>query len=350
MVRVLVVDDSSVVRELLTFILNSDPDIEVVRAVGDGQAALDVIPSLRPDVITMDIHMPGMNGYHTTRTIMETCPTPIVVVSGSSGADDMDKTFRALEAGALVVVGRPPGLGHPGFLEAAAQLVQTVKSMAEVRVVRRWPRRPGDATTVPLRADVSAVAHRVVRVVIIGASTGGPVALQALLNALPRAFPVPILIVQHIAPGFVQGFCEWLSHSTERPVLVAAHGARMLPEHVYVAPDGHHMGVDADHRITISPRQSEGGLCPSVAHLFQSAAAVYGKHAAAVLLTGMGKDGAAELKLLKNAGAATFAQDEETAVIHGMPGEAIRLEAAMYIMPVERIAATLAAMVAGHRG
>lgn len=345
MIRVLIVDDSAVVRELLIFILNSDPDIQVIGAVGDGEEAMKVVPEVRPDVITMDVHMPGINGFETTRRIMETYPTPIVIVSGSLNTYEVEATFHAIEAGALLMVTRPPGLGHPGFDEAAAQLIRAVKAMSEVKVVRRWPRvRPAGGAATHLPAASGLLRERI-SVVAIGASTGGPMVLQTILAALPKDFPVPLLIVQHMSPGFVSGFADWLSHTCNRPVLVAADGTKLMSGHVYIAPDGYNMGIKRIGEISLTRCKPANGLCPSVAHLFETVASAYGKNAAGVLLTGMGMDGAKGLKQMRDNGAITLAQNEESSVIHGMPGEAIRLGAALHILNPEQIAAALAAMV-----
>ena len=175
----------------------------------------------------------------------------------------------------------------------------------------------------------------------IGASTGGPPVLQTILAALPKDFPVPLLIVQHIAPGFVAGLVEWLNQTTGLKVHVAAYGVQPLPGHVYLAPDDFHMGIRAGGEIALSREQPENGLRPAVAHLFRSLADVCGPRAVGVLLTGMGKDGALELKKLKDCGAFTIAQDRETSVVHGMPGEAISLGAAVRVLPADKIAAAL---------
>ncbi len=339
MIKVLVVEDSPVVREFLVHILNSDPDIHVVGTANDGEDALDAVRRKQPDVITMDIHMPRMNGIEATRRIMETQPTPIVIVSGSQDTREVATTFDAVDAGALAVLRRPAGIGHPDYEATVRELVQTVKLMSEVKVVRRWLRRAA-AVSRPGETGLKRAAARV-RVIAIGASTGGPPALQAILAALPKDLPVPILIVQHMAAGFVRGFADWLAHSTGLPVHVAADGESILPGHVYVAPDEFQMKVENGGRIALAKDPPENGLRPSVSYLFRSVAAVYGGDAVAGLLTGMGCDGAEELKQLKDRGAVTFAQDKDSSVVHGMPGEAIKLDAAMLVLPPEKIAATL---------
>jgi two-component system chemotaxis response regulator CheB len=344
-IKVLVVEDSPVVREFLVHILGSDPAILVIGTASNGEESLVAVKRQKPDVITMDIHMPKVDGFEATRRIMETHPTPIVIVSGSSSTQEVATTFRAMEAGALAVVPRPQGIGHPEYETTAQELVQTVKLMAEVKVVRRWPRPAPKPTVLPaVQVEVKRAAAEI-QVVAVGASTGGPVALQTILSGLPKDFPVPVLIVQHMTPGFVRGFTEWLSQSCGFPVHVAAHGDPLLPGHAYVAPDAVQMGVGKEPRIVLSQEVSENGLRPSVSHLFRSVAAVFGRSAVGVLLTGMGRDGAEELKLMKDRGALTIAQDQESAVVHGMPGEAIKLDAATYVLPPERIAAALVSLV-----
>ncbi|MPZ43663.1 MAG: response regulator, partial [Betaproteobacteria bacterium] len=295
---------------------------------------------LRPDVITMDVHMPKIDGVEATRRIMQTDPRPIVIVSGSSAFGEVSQAFAALEAGALAALPRPEGLGHEGHERSARELVQTVKAMAEVKLVRRWPRREPGAAPALAREPGGGPP-----VVAIGASTGGPPALHEILAALPAGFPAAVLIVQHIAPGFVQGFAEWLAQSCSLRVGVARHGEPIAGGRVYIAPDGHQMAVAAGGKIVLTPCPGNAALCPSVSHLFASVARVYGHRAVAGLLSGMGRDGADELRLMKDCGAATFAQDKESSTVHGMPGEAIRLGAARYVLPPEGIAPVLVALM-----
>jgi two-component system chemotaxis response regulator CheB len=347
MIKALVVEDSPVVRELLVHILNADPQVQVVAAACDGQKALEAVASLKPDVITMDINMPLMNGFEATRRIMETWPTPIVIVSGSWDLREVETTFQALDAGALAALPRPRGIGHPEHASSARELVQTVKLMSEVRVVRRRPRaQNGEAAPSP-PLPVSArpkPQEAEIQVVAIGASTGGPPVLMAVLSRLPKDFPVPIVVVQHMAAGFIQGFAEWLQHATGRPVQLAAQNERLLPSHVYVAPDSFQMKVTMGGRICLASDGPENGVCPSVSCLFRSVVEAYGSRAAGVLLTGMGRDGAEELKLMKERGAVTIAQDKESSVVFGMPGEAVKLDAATYVLSPNQIAAVLVSL------
>ena len=339
-IKVLIVEDSAVVRQLLVHLLGSDPSIRVVGTAHDGEEALALVARERPDVITMDIHMPRLDGLEATRRIMQSHPTPIVVVSGSSDPDETATTFRAIEAGALALVPRPVAIEHPDHVATARELVQTVKLMSEVRVVRRWPRGP---RAVDRRAPATTVfsAKTEVRIVALGASTGGPPILQTILSGLPRDFPAAVVIVQHMAAGFVEGFVSWLGQTSAMPVHVPRQGEALLPGHAYVAPDGRQMQVERGNRIRLTADPPENSHRPSVSTLFRSVAEVYGPLAAAGLLTGMGRDGADELKVLRDKGAITFAQDPASSVVYGMPGEAVRLEAAMYVLSPEGIAAAL---------
>ena len=340
MVKVLIVDDSASVRMFLRDLLASDPDIEVIGTAADGDEAVETVERLNPDVVTMDIYMPRMNGLLATRRIMETHPVPIIVVSGDLDAEEVASTFHALEAGAVTALQRPRGPGHPDHEREAGAFVQTVKLMAEVKVVKRWPRRdkPFSLPLAPRRMMVAAP----LKAVAIGASTGGPMALQTILAGLQRDFPLPILIVQHMAVGFTKGFAEWLNLTSALSVKTAANGERLLPGHAYVAPDGFHMVVAEDGAtIELKNTPPENGLRPSVSALFRSVAQVFGPQAIGVLLTGMGSDGARELKRLRDAGAVTIVQDRESSVIHGMPGEALKLEAATHTLPPDRIVTAL---------
>lgn len=341
-INVLVVEDSPVAQLLVVHILNSDPLLQVMGTANNGEEALEFLKRNKPDVIVMDIHMSGMDGFETTRRIMETQPTPIVVCSASLNPAEVALTFRAMEAGAVALVAKPVGLGHGEYEAMAAKLVETVKLMSEIRVVKRWPRSRSTGAGAVAPAVPAAKPGAALKVAAIGASTGGPPVLQTILAGLPRDFSMPILVVQHIAAGFLPGLVDWLAQSTRFPVRIAAHGEALLSGHAYLAPDGCHMGISPSGRILLNEQAPDNGLRPSVAHLFRSVTEVCGAGAVAVLLTGMGKDGAEELKTLRNLGAVTIAQDRESSVVYGMPGEAIHLEAATYVLNPERIAVLLA--------
>ena len=347
-IRILVVEDSPVVCEFLTHILNLVPNFQVVGVAHDGEHAVAMAKECGPDIITMDIHMPRMDGFEATRRIMETCAKPIVIVSGSSTVNESVTACRALGAGALAVIARPYGFGHPEFASSTEKLVETLRTMADVKVVRRWAQRgpaPPNARPGGL-APPSALAPacHAPRLVAIGASTGGPAAIATILSALSRDMHFPIAVVQHICLGFTKAFCEWLGETTNMPVHVGTDGEQMLNGHVYVAPGEFHMGVCGLCRVKLDTAPPENGLKPSVAHLFRSVAAAFGDNAAAILLTGMGSDGSAELKLVRDQGGLTIAQDEASSVVHGMPGEAIRMNAAMHVLSPEAIGTVLRGM------
>jgi len=350
-INVLVVDDSAVGRLYLVHILESDPQVRVIATVNDGQAALDFLATQTPDVVLMDIHMPNMDGFEATRRIMETRAVPIVICTASTSAKEIATTLRVLEAGAVACVEKPLGSGHPEAEATAAHLLQTVKLMSEVKVVRRWARpRLLVPSAAPFLVTDRRELAREIAVIGIGTSTGGPPVLQTILAGLSKDFPVPILIVQHIAQGFLPGLAEWLSQTTGFQIHIAAYGVTMLPGHVYLAPDNFQMGVTAGGRILLTKEEPENGLRPAVSYLFRSLAEVCGPRAVGVLLTGMGTDGAAELKQMSDAGAVTIAQDRESSVVHGMPGAAIALGGARHVLPADRIAELLLDLVTRRNG
>jgi len=340
-IRALVADDSKVARQLLVHILESDERIRVVGSVEDGQSALEFVQEQKPDVVIMDIHMPRLDGFEATRQIMETQPVPIVICSATLDPRQVATTFRVLEAGAVACVEKPVAQGHADYESLAANLIQTVRLMSEVKVIRRWPR----SRTANNLEPAPRPPTQGIQAIGIGASTGGPPVLQTILGALPKDFPVPVFIVQHIAKGFLPGLAEWLNQTTGWKVQIAAYGETPQAGHAYLAPDDFHLGVSATGRILLSHEEPVGGLRPAVGYLFRTLAQNLGSQAVGVLLTGMGRDGAEELKLMRNAGADTIAQDRESSVVHGMPGEAIALGAATFILPPERIADTLVTLI-----
>jgi len=338
-IRVLLVEDSPVERELLRFLLSSDPQLQVAGIAHDGAEGVAAACRLRPDVIVMDIHMPGLDGFAAARQIMESCPTRIVMVTASTQADEVAASFRVLEAGALTVLAKPVGPDSVEFAALAAEFIQTVKLMAEVPVVKRWPAQPkAPPPRLPGPPGGLPVA---VRLVALGASTGGPLALQEILARLPADFPVPLVIVQHISTGFAAGFAEWLGKASGFPVRLAAHGELPRAGSAYVAPDGVHLGLRPDGRLDLAEAPAEHGLRPSASFLFRSVAAACGPAAIGVLLTGMGRDGAKELLAMRQAGAVTIAQDRDSSIVFGMPGAAVQLDAATYVLPPPAIAKTL---------
>ena len=340
-INVLVVEDSRVMRDYLVYALEEDPRLRVMGTAGDGEEALAMVAAHRPDVILMDVILPGIDGFETTRRIMATTPVPIVVCTASTSFDEVGTAMRALDAGALMALRKPNGFGDPGSDAECAALVNNVRLMSEVRVVKRWRRVGAAAVSAPPAASGGgprAVEARDVAVVAIGASTGGPPVLATILGGLPADFPAPILIVQHIAVGFTQGFGEWLGDVSGRPVHVAREGMVPLPGHAYIAPDDQHLRVGPHGHLRVLRDAPLNGTRPSVSALFRSVEAKYGRRSIGILLTGMGRDGADELKLMADSGALTIAQDRSSCVVFGMPGEAVKLGAAMHVLPPRAIA------------
>jgi two-component system chemotaxis response regulator CheB len=349
--RVLLVEDSPVERELLRYLLSSDPQIAVAGVAGDGEEGVAAACRLHPDVIIMDIHMPRLDGFAAARQIMESCPTRIVMVTASTQPQEVAATFQVLEAGALTVLAKPAGPGSPGFAAVAAEFIQTIKLMAEVPVVKRWPRA---SASPPSPRLPTAARPATISLVALGASTGGPLVLQEILSRLPADLPVPLLIVQHISNGFTAGFAEWLGKSSGFPVRIASPGESARAGCAYLAPDGLHLGIRPDGRLLLADAPKEHGLRPSVSYLFRSVLAAYGPAAIGVLLTGMGRDGAQELRALRQAGAVTIAQDRDSSIVFGMPGTAVQLDAASHVLAPAAIADTLQQLLpassANHHG
>lgn len=337
MINVLIVDDSKLARLVLQKILTADPEIQVIGTAANGEEALRFLAEppqgQKPDVVTMDMMMPGMDGFEVTRKIMETHPLPIVITTSSYKPQEVEKTFKAIEAGAVTILEKPGAVMHREFENASKEFRDTVKVMAGVKVVRRWPRHSRKTP----QPGATAIVRSANTIVAIGGSTGGTAALQQILTLLPGDLPAPIMVVQHISGDFIAGMNQWLEKTTGFPVHLALQGQEMQPGHVYVAPDDFHMGVMPGGFIELSREEKEDGVRPSVSYLFRSAARVYGKNAIGVLLTGMGRDGGQGLKTMHDAGAVTIAQDESTSIVFGMPAEAIKLGGAQYVLPLKEI-------------
>lgn len=348
MIRVLIADDSSTMRALVRAILESDRDLEVVGEARNGEEAVSLCRSLEPDVATMDIRMPTMNGFEAIRRIMAEKPIPIIVLTTPESDRELGITYKSIEAGAVMVLGKPRGL--PETDPEAAHLTSHLKAMAGVKLVtRRTPasRREQLAQSAPARPWPDGFAHassdrrETLRLAAIGTSTGGPPALQVILGSLPADFRVPILVVQHMSLGFIAGMARWLDETTPIRVKVAEPGEILRPATAYLAPDQRHLQAGPGGRAWLQPGPLVDGHCPSVTALFASVAKTYGPAAIAVLLTGMGGDGAAGLLELRRAGALTIAQDEGTSVVFGMPKEAIARGAAAEVLPLGRIGSRL---------
>lgn len=339
MIRVLVAEDSPTVRELLVAVLEADPGIRVVAQATNGFEAVEFTKRHRPDLITMDINMPGLGGLEATKEIMVEAPTPIMVVSSTITEEAIGSSLDATRAGALMVMPTPSPRSER-FESQCEQLVGMVKAMAQVKVVRRHGSRGGGAARRPAERPS-------IRVVAVAASTGGPAALHRILIDLPRDFPLPILVVQHIALNFVDGLCRWLNSHCNLRVRLAEHGQPLEPRTVYLAPDGHHLGVQTSGAALLSTAPPLGGFRPSGSFLFDSVAEAYGSAAVGVVLTGMGSDGADGARALHAAGGRVIAQDEASSVVYGMPAAAVRVGAVDRVLPLHEIAGALVDLTRG---
>ena len=334
-IRVLIVAKSPADREQLTRLFRSDGSFEVVGTASRGEEALSRLSSLKPQVMTIDLRLPDIDGIELTRRVMSEHPTPIVVLTENFEPDTTG--FRALEVGALAVMRKPWGAPNPAAEEQA--LIRTVRSMAEVRLVRRYARRASGPTPEPARSP-APLAGRRPRVVAVGVSTGGPQTLQDIFTRLPSTFPLPILVVQHMADGFITHMVDWLATQCSLPVVLAEQNAPLDAPGIYVGPSGRHLTVSGG-RILLADGPAIDGHKPSATVLFRSVVREFGADAVGVLLTGMGEDGAAGLMEMKKVGAVTIAQDEASSVIFGMPAAAIARGAADMVLPPPLIAQNL---------
>ena len=327
MVKVLIVDDSRTTRLILKTLLESDPEIEVVGEAENGRQALEKVKELRPDIITMDIQMPVMDGIQAVGQIMRLYPTPILIVTGAD-EEDSSLSFQAIQKGALDVVEKPRISKGERYAHLKEDLIQKVKNLSRVKV-----RPVRNKILHPKRQEQY-------QVVAIGASTGGPRVLLKILRGLPPDYPLPILVVQHITQNFAQVFCRWLDQQISLKVELASSCRTLEGGCVLVAPPKLHMAV-SNGKVALRPGSPRHGCIPSVDVLFESLAQEYGKQSVGILLTGMGEDGAEGLLKIQETGGLTIAQDEESCVVFGMPKAAIQRGAAQKVLNPQQIYQTL---------
>jgi two-component system chemotaxis response regulator CheB len=325
-IRVLVVDDSPTMADAVSALLTDDPRIEVVGRANTGSRAVTLARLLRPDVITMDLLMPDLDGPAAIAAIMAEAPARILVVSAVADQRNLDVCFQAMSAGALELIGKPSVTSGEELRRWGRQLAESVCLMAEVPVISRRlrPASPPPPVT-GARVDIFGLA----------ASTGGPPALSEVLSRLPADMPVPIVIAQHITEGFTPGMVRWLSQVTSLKVVIGKEGERLEPGRVYFPLDGHDLTVEGNGVVRLT--RTRGGPCPSGDLLLSSLARTYGSRAGGGVLTGMGEDGARGLLDIKKAGGVTFAQDETSSVVFGMPRVAIELKATDRGVPLSAI-------------
>lgn len=343
-IRVLLVEDSAVCLAMLRRMLSVSPEIEVVGTASNGKAALDLIPQADPHVICTDLQMPIMNGLDFTKAVMAMYPRAILVVSNYVQEEDTENIFALLEAGALDVLPKPRGGSEAEYQAQAQELISKIKVLSGVVVIRR--RTPLSRPKEMCKPLPPALPNRTkFRMVAIGASTGGPQALQTILTQLPKNFPAPILCVQHISTGFLQGLTSWLALSC--PLKIEIARPREIPRAgvVYFPQENTHLEIDSQGNLASSTSPAIHGHRPSVDVTFKSVAWQWGKSAIGVLLTGMGADGAAGMSAIAQSGGLTIAQDEQSCVVFGMPKCAIALGAASHVLPLQNIAAKLTSAV-----
>lgn len=333
-IKVLVIDDSALIRQLMTALINAEPDMEVVGTAADPYAARELIKTLEPDVLTLDVEMPRMDGLDFLEKLMRLRPMPVVMVSTLTERGS-DVTMRALELGAIDFVAKPKLEIARGMNESAQAITDRIRTAARARVRRA-------AVTQPAAAPVALGNRRLSteKLIIIGASTGGTEALREFLTQLPPDAP-GVLITQHMPAGFTAAFARRLDSLCRITVKEAVHHERVLPGHAYIAPGSHHLLVQrsgANYITALADTPPVNRHKPSVEVLFRSAAQAAGPNAVGIMMTGMGKDGAQAMLEMKEAGAYNIAQDEASCVVYGMPGEAVRLGAVHAVVPLPEIA------------
>jgi two-component system, chemotaxis family, protein-glutamate methylesterase/glutaminase len=341
-IRVLVVDDSAFVRQALTRMLGSAPDIEVVGTAADGVEGVEKVRTLRPDVVTLDVKMPRLGGLEALERIMNECPVPVLLLS-SLTSEGADVTLRGLELGAMDFVDKSSVQGHMNLLSLSEELLAKVRAIAGASLSRvgRWPGAVAEPPVAP-------TAGRAADVVAIGTSTGGPPALQTIIPRLPVGLGSAILVVQHMPVGFTKSLAERLNARSKVPVREAEDGERVEPGVVLVAPAGKHMKVKkrgAVMRIWLDDEPRAALHRPSADVLMASVARAYGPGALGIVLTGMGSDGVEGLRAIRAAGGRTLAESEESCVIYGMPKAAVEAGVVDRSLPLSLIADEIVAAV-----
>lgn len=346
-IRVVIADDSPLAREMLRETLSRDGDIEIIGEASNGREAVELARQLAPQLITMDLTMPVMDGLSAIEEIMHTKGVPILVISDRS---DAQTAYQALEVGALEVMPKPT------LAEADTEhLLERVRLLAGVAVITRLRRRVSSAPSVKptLNATCSSTlntrnAANGRHIVAIASSTGGPQALARLLSKLPANFSAPVVIAQHISHGFIDGMAQWLASLCPMPVSVARHGEQLRPGCIYLSPSEHNLSITDYHRCQLQPSPANALYHPSCDTLLGSAAKVYGAGAIGVILTGMGRDGVQGMRAIQLSGGTTLAQDEASSVIYGMNQEAVNAGVIQHIVALEELASRIMSIVRGR--
>ncbi len=340
-IRVLVVDDSTFMRGALVRMIEKDPRFKVIDVAMNGEEGVRKAAELKPDVITMDVEMPVMNGLEALEIIVKTSKIPVVMVSTLTEAGAVT-TLRALEIGAIDFIPKALNSADKNIFKGADEIHAKLAAAAGLPTI---PVVPAAARQAPrVLPSVDHIKRLNVKVVLIGSSTGGPKALQTLLSQLPAQLPVPVVIAQHMPPDFTLALAKRLDESTPPTVVEATQGEVLLPGKVYIAPGGRHLRLQATG-VVIGEDRGESPYKPSIDVLAESAAALFGKQVLAVMLTGMGADGAREFKRLKDLGAHIIAQDQATSVVYGMPKAVLELGGVNEVLPLDRIGPRVRALL-----
>ncbi|MEG3858174.1 chemotaxis-specific protein-glutamate methyltransferase CheB [Microcoleus sp. herbarium12] len=355
-IKVLLVEDSPVATIVLKRILDSSPEIQVVGTACNGLEALELIPKIQPEVICTDLNMAQMNGLEFTQEVMKRYPLPILIISASVQAKDTQNVFELMKAGALDVFPKPIGGLASDYDRLANELIAKVKILSGIKVFTRHQRlgliETGDRhprqnlPQLPIQhyqLSNKNFSSQTIKLLAVGASTGGPQALHSIISQFPANLPVPVICIQHISEGFLQGLVDWLGFESKLPIKIARYGEFPQAGIVYFPPEKRHLELDAQGRFIYSEADAVEGHCPSVTVTFKSVANFHGRGAAGVLLTGMGRDGAEGMLAIARVGGLTIAENEASCVVFGMPKEAIALGAAQHILPVSAIAPLLLA-------
>jgi len=342
LIRVLVVDDSSFMRTSLTHILKLDKSVDIVGTAADGEDAIRQVKQLSPDVVLLDIEMPGMDGLAALAHIMAECPTPVLMLSGLSKRDAAI-AIKSLDHGAVDFISKPSGVISFDIDKLSSELITKVKTAASARLHKIDLRLPDESYQ---RGRPKLETRK--SIVIIGASTGGPAAVAEVLSALPRDISTAIIVIQHMGPQFVPSFVQRLQWGCSLNISIARKGQTISPGRALIAPGAYHTSIVQNghtKKIRLSGQASPNRVCPSIDYAMESVATAYGEGALGVLLTGVGTDGARGMKAIKDAGGSTIAQDESSCVVFGMPKAAIEIGGVDEVVPLSRIAQTILRMI-----
>lgn len=334
-IKVLIVEDSLSVSKVLTDILNSDPHIMVTGVAYNGKEAVEMASCLKPDIITMDIHMPVMDGLEATKQIMARNPVPILIICASALEPETDMAFKAISYGALDVIDKKQA-GITGNEEYRKKLTEKIKFLSRITVIRHPLAAFSDRKEIKKSFEVPK-KEILDRIIAIATSTGGPDALRKILKDFPQKLPCGVVIVQHITSGFLEGLVAWLNSECQIKVKIAENSEEICPGTVYMAPTDLQMRVEQGGRIHLSNEPVHNGHKPSGDILLESVANVYKEKAIGVILTGMGRDGAMGIKAIKQMNGKTIAQDEKSCAVFGMPKAAIDMGVVDNVLPLENI-------------